>query len=86
MIESGSTPSSSELEEPVFELLSVLVSATPSHLDRLGYKSGINDINNDFAPAAEGGFKTACITKLFPTRSHTVAAQGGVNVSHMPST
>jgi hypothetical protein len=24
---------------------------------------------------AESGFKTACITKLFPTRSHTVAAQ-----------
>lgn len=24
---------------------------------------------------AEGGLKTACITKLFPTRSHTVAAQ-----------
>ena len=24
---------------------------------------------------AENGFKTACITKLFPTRSHTVAAQ-----------
>lgn len=23
----------------------------------------------------ENGFKTACITKLFPTRSHTVAAQ-----------
>ena len=23
------------------------------------------------------GFKTACITKVFPTRSHTVAAQGG---------
>mmetsp|Transcript_35498 Transcript_35498/g.56808 ORF Transcript_35498/g.56808 Transcript_35498/m.56808 type:complete len:627 (+) Transcript_35498:3200-5080(+) len=29
--------------------------------------------------AAEHGFKTACITKLFPTRSHTVAAQGGIN-------
>ncbi|KAJ8922771.1 hypothetical protein NQ315_007806, partial [Exocentrus adspersus] len=27
------------------------------------------------------GFKTACITKLFPTRSHTVAAQGGINAS-----
>ncbi len=27
------------------------------------------------------GFQTACITKLFPTRSHTVAAQGGVNAS-----
>lgn len=25
----------------------------------------------------EEGFKTACITKLFPTRSHTVAAQVG---------
>ena len=30
---------------------------------------------------AEEGFKTACITKLFPTRSHTVAAQGGINAA-----
>lgn len=30
---------------------------------------------------AEKGFKTACITKLFPTRSHTVAAQGGINAA-----
>ena len=29
----------------------------------------------------EGGFSTACITKLFPTRSHTVAAQGGISAS-----
>merc|ERR1739838_31652 len=28
---------------------------------------------------AEQGYKTACISKLFPTRSHTVAAQGGIN-------
>src|SRR5271167_3153223 len=27
------------------------------------------------------GLKTACITKVFPTRSHTVAAQGGVSAS-----
>ena len=27
---------------------------------------------------SEYGFKTACISKLFPTRSHTVAAQGGI--------
>ncbi|CAL1281485.1 unnamed protein product [Larinioides sclopetarius] len=27
------------------------------------------------------GFKTACISKLFPTRSHTVAAQGGINAA-----
>src|SRR3546814_14589341 len=26
--------------------------------------------------SAEAGLKTACITKVFPTRSHTVAAQG----------
>eukprot|EP01040_Poterioochromonas_malhamensis_P001783 gene1783-1904_t len=30
---------------------------------------------------AEQGFKTACVTKLFPTRSHTVAAQGGINAA-----
>ena len=30
---------------------------------------------------AEAGLKTACITKVFPTRSHTVAAQGGVSAS-----
>ena len=27
---------------------------------------------------AEQGFRTACISKVFPTRSHTVAAQGGI--------
>ncbi|HEX4183719.1 MAG TPA: succinate dehydrogenase flavoprotein subunit [Caulobacteraceae bacterium] len=31
--------------------------------------------------AAQGGLKTACITKVFPTRSHTVAAQGGISAS-----
>lgn len=29
----------------------------------------------------KSGFKTAVITKLFPTRSHTVAAQGGINAA-----
>lgn len=29
----------------------------------------------------EAGLKTACVTKLFPTRSHTVAAQGGINAA-----
>jgi succinate dehydrogenase / fumarate reductase flavoprotein subunit len=28
--------------------------------------------------AAQAGLKTACISKVFPTRSHTVAAQGGI--------
>ncbi|MBA3325405.1 MAG: succinate dehydrogenase flavoprotein subunit [Rhodobacteraceae bacterium] len=30
---------------------------------------------------AEHGLKTACVTKVFPTRSHTVAAQGGIAAS-----
>ena len=30
---------------------------------------------------AEAGLKTACISKVFPTRSHTVAAQGGMSAS-----
>jgi len=29
----------------------------------------------------QAGFKTACITKVFPTRSHTVAAQGGISAA-----
>ena len=29
----------------------------------------------------EAGLRTACITKVFPTRSHTVAAQGGIAAS-----
>ncbi len=31
--------------------------------------------------SAEAGLKTACVTKVFPTRSHTVAAQGGIAAS-----
>ncbi len=30
---------------------------------------------------AEAGLKTACVSKLFPTRSHTVAAQGGISAA-----
>jgi succinate dehydrogenase (ubiquinone) flavoprotein subunit len=30
---------------------------------------------------AEKGYKVACLSKLFPTRSHTVAAQGGINAA-----
>ena len=30
---------------------------------------------------AEKGLKTACISKVFPTRSHTVAAQGGISAA-----
>ena len=30
---------------------------------------------------AESGLSTACITKVFPTRSHTVSAQGGISAA-----
>eukprot|EP00127_Corallochytrium_limacisporum_P002457 Clim_evm14s128 gene=Clim_evmTU14s128 len=30
---------------------------------------------------SEAGLNTACVSKLFPTRSHTVAAQGGINAA-----
>ena len=30
---------------------------------------------------ANAGFDTACVTKVFPTRSHTVAAQGGISAA-----
>ena len=30
---------------------------------------------------AAKGLRTACITKVFPTRSHTVAAQGGISAA-----
>src|SRR3954466_4594536 len=31
--------------------------------------------------ASQAGLKTACVTKVFPTRSHTVAAQGGISAA-----
>ena len=30
---------------------------------------------------SQSGLKTACITKVFPTRSHTAAAQGGISAA-----
>src|SRR6202140_3927981 len=33
------------------------------------------------AGGGEAGLRTACITKVFPTRSHTVAAQGGISAA-----
>jgi succinate dehydrogenase / fumarate reductase flavoprotein subunit len=30
---------------------------------------------------AQAGLKTACVSKVFPTRSHTVAAQGGISAA-----
>lgn len=35
---------------------------------------------------AEAGFNVACISKVFPTRSHTVAAQVRMDEAHSPNT
>ena len=74
---------------PVFtEIASVLLSQTESH-SAVEYKPyTVVDHTYDAVVVGAGGaglraaiglsehgFNTACITKLFPTRSHTVAAQ-----------
>ncbi len=33
---------------------------------------------------AQSGFKTALISKVFPTRSHTVSAQGSITITDCP--
>ncbi|KAI8617141.1 FAD binding domain-containing protein [Chytriomyces sp. MP71] len=48
--------------------------------DALVVGAGGAGLRAAFGLASEG-FNTACITKLFPTRSHTVAAQGGINAA-----
>uniref|UniRef100_Q5DE07 Succinate dehydrogenase [ubiquinone] flavoprotein subunit, mitochondrial n=1 Tax=Schistosoma japonicum TaxID=6182 RepID=Q5DE07_SCHJA len=63
---------------------------------KLSFSSGYTVIDHSFDAVVVGaggaglragfglaneGFKTAIITKLFPTRSHTVAAQGGINAA-----
>ncbi|KAK3394199.1 succinate flavoprotein subunit [Podospora didyma] len=50
------------------------------HYDALVIGAGGAGLRAAFG-LAEAGFNTACISKLFPTRSHTVAAQGGINAA-----
>ncbi|KAK8089731.1 hypothetical protein PG997_004692 [Apiospora hydei] len=50
------------------------------HYDALVVGAGGSGLRAAFG-LAEAGFNTACISKLFPTRSHTVAAQGGINAA-----
>ncbi len=50
------------------------------HYDVVVVGAGGAGLRATFGMALEG-LKTACITKLFPTRSHTVAAQGGMSAA-----
>ncbi|EOA32754.1 hypothetical protein CARUB_v10016059mg [Capsella rubella] len=55
--------------------------SAPSTGDGTSYRIVDHTYDAVVVGAGEHGFNTACITKLFPTRSHTVAAQGGVNAA-----
>jgi len=50
------------------------------HYDVLVVGSGGSGLRATLG-VAEAGLKTACISKVFPTRSHTVAAQGGIGAA-----
>lgn len=59
----------------------LLISLTQDHeYDAIVVGAGGSGLRAAFG-LAEAGFNTACISKLFPTRSHTVAAQGGINAA-----
>ena len=50
------------------------------HYDVVVVGAGGSGLRATFG-CAEAGLKTACISKVFPTRSHTVAAQGGIGAA-----
>ncbi len=50
------------------------------HYDMVVVGAGGAGLRATFGLAAKG-LKTACISKVFPTRSHTVAAQGGISAA-----
>ena len=53
---------------------------TEHHYDMIVVGAGGAGLRATFGLAAKG-LKTACISKVFPTRSHTVAAQGGISAA-----
>ncbi len=53
---------------------------TDHHYDVLVVGAGGSGLRATLG-SAEAGLKTACISKVFPTRSHTVAAQGGIGAA-----
>jgi succinate dehydrogenase / fumarate reductase flavoprotein subunit len=55
-------------------------SVTQHHYDVIVVGAGGAGLRATFGLAAQG-LATACLTKVFPTRSHTVAAQGGISAA-----
>ena len=67
-------------KKPHFSILLILFYVVDHQYDAVVVGAGGAGLRAAMG-CAEAGFKTACITKLFPTRSHTVAAQGGINAA-----
>ncbi|HRQ63950.1 MAG TPA: FAD-binding protein, partial [Xanthomonadaceae bacterium] len=53
---------------------------TTHHCDAIVVGAGGAGLRATMGLAAKG-LSTACLTKVFPTRSHTVAAQGGMSAA-----
>ena len=62
------------------KLLSRSFSVIEHHYDAVILGAGGSGLRCAYE-CAKNGLKTAVVTKLFPTRSHTVAAQGGINAA-----
>ena len=60
--------------------MSEAYSITDHHYDVVVVGAGGAGLRATFG-MAEQGLSTACVTKVFPTRSHTVAAQGGISAA-----
>ena len=72
----GNTPLESDTQNTLFKKYTVV----DHTFDAVVVGAGGAGLRAAFG-LVEQGFKTACISKLFPTRSHTVAAQGGINAA-----
>ena len=62
------------------KLLRQTFSVIEHHYDAIILGAGGSGLRCAFE-CAKNGLNTAVVTKLFPTRSHTVAAQGGINAA-----
>ena len=60
--------------------MSISYNVTDHHYDVVVVGAGGSGLRATLG-SAESGLKTACISKVFPTRSHTVAAQGGIGAA-----
>src|SRR5690606_8879316 len=84
------------LDRPLNAVLMILLAGTAAWHSSLGVQGSVVCVDHTHdvvvvgaggaglratVGLAEAGFSTACVTKVVPTRSHTVAAQGGISAA-----